>query len=393
MRLDIKWSIGGFVAVSTLLVFSSFVDLVARAPKPGVSFTVREFNSPQSEDVIAVALNADNAADLITAHFHQRSLITWIGDGAGQFTAAATIDTPGRPVRLSAADFDRDGELDLAVVLRSDAGAGSVAIYKGNASGGFLLDNSISVGEPDAITCTDIDGDGYTDIVLTIPPEDKLRLLFGTGSTFFGVPQEVEAGSSPHGVAVADFNGDGQTDLAVTNYVIGASTVTLLISNGARSFTRLPPVPSGQSSTGVVAADLNRDGRVDLAVSNSTSGEVSTLIGVGGAVFRLDRTISMSGSGAFAVAIGNFDGNDILDLAVANSRTGTASFVLGETLRNGKSKSIGYRPAQIVLHSPGAWRVIAPDMNGDGRSDLVVISEVGPVGLISLLNTTGQPSR
>ena len=84
----------------------------------------------------------------------------------------------------------------------------------------------------------------------------------------------VAAGSSPLSVAAADLNGDGKPDLAVANN--GSNDVSFLLGDGTGGFAPVAgsPVAAGTNPFSVAAADLNADGKPDLAVANFSSNNV-----------------------------------------------------------------------------------------------------------------------
>jgi hypothetical protein len=75
----------------------------------------------------------------------------------------------------------------------------------------------------------------------------------------------------------ADLNGDGKPDLAVTNF--GRATVSVLLNKGNGTFAARTYYSTGAGPASIAAADLNNDGRPDLAVANnSASNSVSVLL-------------------------------------------------------------------------------------------------------------------
>ena len=64
--------------------------------------------------------------------------------------------------------------------------------------------------------------------------------------------------------------------------------------------------------------DFNLDNRADLAVANTTSGTVSTLLGNGDGTFQAPQTLR-PGPATLGVAVGDFNGDGIQDLAAANN--------------------------------------------------------------------------
>jgi hypothetical protein len=82
----------------------------------------------------------------------------------------------------------------------------------------------------------------------------------------------------PLSVAAADLNGDGKPDLAVANFQ--ANTVSVLLNNGDGTFAVGAGYPAGLGPRSVVAADLNGDGKPDLALANNFANTVSVLLNI-----------------------------------------------------------------------------------------------------------------
>ena len=106
--------------------------------------------------------------------------------------------------------------------------------------------------------------------------------VLGDGSGGFtkanGSPFAV--GSSPSSLAIADLNGDGRADLAVANGFYSNDVSVLLGTGTGKSDSFLPQVrfAVGDSPSAIVTADLNRDGRLDLVTANNGSNDVSALL-------------------------------------------------------------------------------------------------------------------
>jgi hypothetical protein len=80
---------------------------------------------------------------------------------------------------------------------------------------------------------------------------------------------------TPEDIAVADLDGDGKPDLAVVvsgNVIAGMNgNVSVLPNAGKGAFAPPVPYPVGANPSAIVAADLNGDGKPDLAVANTGS--------------------------------------------------------------------------------------------------------------------------
>src|SRR5262249_57219149 len=114
------------------------------------------------------------------------------------------------------------------------------------------------------------------------------------------------SGTSPSGIAAADRNGDGKPDLATANY--GNGTVSVLLNDGAGGFAAGVAYPAfGGTGFGlydITAADLNGDGRQDLAVANHNYGRVGVYLGKGDGTLLPGQNYNVN---AIAVAAGGFN--------------------------------------------------------------------------------------
>ena len=97
------------------------------------------------------------------------------------------------------------------------------------------------------------------------------------------------------GIVSGDFNGDGNPDLAVANS--SSSVVSILLGNGDGTFQKAITVDlhGGGVLTGIVVGDFNHDNKLDLAVANSSTSDVSILLGNGDGTFQDAKTVSLDG--------------------------------------------------------------------------------------------------
>ena len=185
------------------------------------------------------------------------------------------------------------------------------------------------------------------------------------GDLLYSTPTYSSGGTYPYSVAIGDLNGDGRADLAVAN--TGSGNVGVLLGQAGGTFLAAATYSSGGSAPRSVAiGDLNGDGRADLAVANYGSGNVGVLLGQAGGTFAAAATYSSGGSSPRSVAIGDLNGDGRADLAVANYGSGNVGVLLGQA---------GGTFAAAATYSSGGsvpMSVAIGDLNGDGRADLAV---------------------
>jgi uncharacterized protein (TIGR03437 family) len=178
-------------------------------------------------------------------------------------------------------------------------------------------------------------------------------------------------GNAPTGVATGDFNGDGKPDIAIANS--GSNNVTILLGNGSGGFSIAAgsPVAVGSKPMAIVVKDFDKDGRMDLAVVNQTSGNVSVLLGNGAGGFTpVTGSPFAAGSLPNFGASGDFNGDTIPDLAVSNSGSNNVTVLLG----NGAG---GFTPAtgSPFATGPAPQALVTADFDTDGKTDIAVADQ------------------
>ena len=133
-------------------------------------------------------------------------------------------------------------------------------------------------------------------------------------------------------IAVADFNSDGKLDLAVSNGSdnLGSASVTVLLGNGNGTFGAGSNFAAGKFPQGMIAADFDGDGKMDLALTITplvmpfTSNNVSVLLGNGTGGFAAPVVLSTNALSPASLAAFDFNKDNKPDLAVVNSGGGSS---------------------------------------------------------------------
>ena len=192
----------------------------------------------------------------------------------------------------------------------------------GDATFNPRVDYAVGVFPQNVIT-GDFNGDGKLDLAVlnygSLYGHGSVSILLGNGDGTFEPHVDYTVGIAQRGLVAGDFNGDGKLDLAVASgnpYPNTSAVAAILIGNGNGSFQAAVPITITGSTNiayGITAADLNHDGKLDLALTDNTS-NVYVLLGNGNGSFASPLTYSVSG-GPAAIAAANLDGDGNIDLA------------------------------------------------------------------------------
>lgn len=284
------------------------------------------------------------------------------------FVNSSNPVTVSEPNAVAAADFNGDGITDLAV-SNSNSGQVILTILLGNGDGTFKATAaSPTVGlYPDAIIVGDYNGDGVPDLAVTSVDDNRVTVLLGKGDGTFIPAPTLDTISTPQSMATGDFNGDGIADLAVTN----ANSVLVYLGNGDGSFHAPVAVPlPGLVPSGIAVGDFNGDGAADLAVTNSANpGTVAILLGKGDGTFTQNPISPAGGSYTSGIAVGDFNKDGVLDLAVTDSGGGSGSIAV--TILTGHGDGT-FTAASYAAPGVDFRSVVIADFNGVGVADLAI---------------------
>ncbi len=253
----------------------------------------------------------------------------------------------------------------------------------------------------ESVAVGDLNGDGRADVVSantgTGDAGTTVSVLLnttpnGTATPTFAAKQDFTVGTAPTFVVIADLNGDGRADIATSNF--GTNTVSVLLNTtpagaAALSFAAKQDFAVAPGPLGLAVGDFNSDGRPDLVSANRTSNTVSVLLNTtpmqsGLATFAVP-TVFATGTSPNAVAVGDFNADGRIDIAIANSGAGTASVLLNTTAIGATTPAFAAKQDFAVGSGPNG--IAVGDFNGDGRLDLATANNNAASASV-LLNTT-----
>jgi hypothetical protein len=234
-------------------------------------------------------VNHDGYRDMVAAAWCSDVLVFLPGAPDTYFGTPKFIPAAGGPRDVKAADFDKDGEVDLAATLYlSD----QVAFWKGDGAGNFEPATHFpSRGRlPHKLQVADVNLDGKLDVVVShCYTDDSVVVFYGDGGFEFSVSQELMLGRDREkleceirDIMVTDLNGDERPDIAAACY--GSGEVVVLIntsSDSAKTQTFRKEVYTFKEGRprALCAADFNADKKRDLAVALWETNTVALLLG------------------------------------------------------------------------------------------------------------------
>jgi hypothetical protein len=236
-------------------------------------------------DVAAVDFDSDGHLDVVTADLGGTVTVSR-NNRSGGFLSPLSFAVGRHAYGVCAGDFDQDGIVDL---VSTDSGDDTVSVLLGDGAGGVLPRATFSAGaDPEAVVTEDLDGDGHLDLAVANASAATISVLWGDGSGAFAQRSRYDAhprgwttGVRVNDLATGDFDNDGQPDLVAVGQDSMAPFANVLVSRGAgtRSFAAHEQSIAAWGPAGVIAADLDRDGKTDMAVACAGSDVVSVARG------------------------------------------------------------------------------------------------------------------
>ncbi len=191
-------------------------------------------------------------------------------DGGGAFSATGAVLTPLQSGAVAWGDYDRDGDMDLAISGQTDIVSYTrvTNIYR-NDAGSFT---NVAAGLPGvnngSLAWADYDNDGDLDLAMSgwTGTERVTRIYRNNGANFTNSGINF-TGVNYGQVAFADYDNDGDLDFAVSGWAGGSSRILKLYKNQNGAFTEVNTGIPGMQYCAISWGDYDNNGELDLLVS------------------------------------------------------------------------------------------------------------------------------
>jgi hypothetical protein len=270
----------------------------------------------------------------------------------------------------------------MAVVL-SAAGRLEIQLYRND--GGWSFTKIASMGGdsmPWQPAAADFDGDGDADLAaIRLPPSDSILLYSNGGSGDFGEPRTFPLEHRAGSLSLADLDADGAMDIILLTTFFFA--LEAWMNNGEGAFSRGAVITDREEGPPLealapVAADLDGDGDTDVAFGLETGMQVAVAFNRGDGSFPAPTFLALSAKADFLAAC-DVDGDRDLDLIAGSSPDFAPVEIIVATNRGGGTFQVERRYTQGYRLSS----LIAADLNGDGLGDVAVVQNAGIWSLLS----------
>jgi hypothetical protein len=333
-------------------------------------------------------IDGDGDIDLIASQhkaFLGGPLVLLVNAGDGTF-AVRTEDvlpppTEGGVAGLLAADLDGDGGLDVA---GNHGGALFVCRNAGDGSFGMAETHPAFQYGVSPIAA-DLDGDGDPDIAFAewYTGAHRVAVFLNEGGRFADAAI-YETGSRPNDIEASDLDGDGDLDLAVA--AEKGKEITVLLNRGNGSFESGTPLPVDHLAGRVLVNDLDGDGDPDIIAAGGidiNAGRFSIFLNAGGAVFLPPSTFEREGE-VVGIAAPDLNGDGLPEIIASD-------YINAKLLILENRGSGAFEPAGDISDGSigGTSNILARDLDGDGKLDLVTGHLTNVESLLFFRNATG----
>lgn len=213
---------------------------------------------------------------------------------------------------------------------------------------------------------------------LTAYSNSLFSVSFGKGAnidtSFYQTKLNFVAPQSPGEPLAADLDGDGRVDLALGNDLLTQKPIAVLRNTSTEETISFAPqmnLAAGSQPRSLAVGDLNGDGKLDLIAPNTGGTTTSVFINTSapGQISFSPKMDLAGGSAPDGPAIGDLDGDGKPDVLFTNLNDGSITIYRNTTSGN----VVSFAPRMDVSVGSRPYRIVVSDLDGDGKPDVTIV--------------------
>ena len=335
------------------------------------SYSTGENSDPCS--LVIKDINKDKQLDLIVVTKATSTIIVFFGFGNGNFMAqdAFSIGDNLSPVVIVVEDFNNDTNEDLIVLLSY----GHFMIFLGNGDGTFNYFTAYQIhydGGSTSMTVSDYNSDGYLDLFITDPLYNLIRVYAGRADATFNYTITFTPGAQtqPYSMYITDMNGDQYVDLVISLYRLDTIVVYFGNQRGTFGSPKGYSTGTGTQPFGISVYDLKHDGKLEIIVALIGQGSILVFSEYSTAAFDNEIHYSMdSPPQPYSANVADFNGNNQIDIVVGNTGLDQLEILFDFYMNTNENKLIYSLDTNAFPR-----HVITCDFNNDGHTDIINVN-------------------
>ena len=349
----------------------------------------QDFETVGAWGVSAADLNHDGFEEIVLSNYKEHfsfdvpSYVYWNFNGKFSETRKTSLFTHGA-VGNTIADFNGDGHLDimfLNTIGRSRGGISPIFVYWGDRKRFFTPERrqELPAIDPYEWAAGDLNGDGWPDLLVanfgeTVRRRQESFIYWGSQRGFSEDKRSALLGNGSGGVSIADLDRDGHLDVILSNSPKPGDEEpgAFIYWGNPEGFvvTERTELPVGITAAATIA-DLNADGNLDLAFSARAGEGTPIFWGDGSRNYSLDRRSLVPGSqGTTGVEVADLNRDGHLDLILSRSLDRGSRLTSGFVYWGNGQGEFSVQ-SHSEFETEGAIVITVADVNQDGWLDLV----------------------